>query len=39
MAEPMQLQRKRIGVIVLLFLAIFTLVAWRLNKAYWKDVK
>jgi ubiquinol-cytochrome c reductase cytochrome c1 subunit len=39
MAEPMQLQRKRIGVVVLLFLAIFTFVAWRLNKAYWKDVK
>jgi ubiquinol-cytochrome c reductase cytochrome c1 subunit len=38
MAEPTQLQRKRIGVIVLLFLAIFTLIAWRLNKAYWKDI-
>ncbi|CAN1487711.1 CYT1 Cytochrome c1 [Burkholderiaceae bacterium] len=39
MAEPTQLQRKRIGVVVLLFLAIFTLVAWRLNKAYWKDIR
>ncbi len=39
MAEPTQLQRKRIGVIVLLFLAIFTLIAWRLNKAYWKDIR
>ena len=38
MAEPVQLERKRLGVIVLIFLAIFTLVAWRLNKAYWKDV-
>jgi len=38
MAEPTQLQRKRIGVVVLLFLAIFTLLAWRLNKAYWKDI-
>jgi len=38
MAEPVQLERKRIGVIVLLFLAIFTLFAWRLNKAYWKDI-
>ncbi|WP_207760235.1 cytochrome c1 [Polynucleobacter meluiroseus] len=38
MAEPAQLERKRLGVVVLLFLAIFTLVAWRLNKAYWKDV-
>lgn len=39
MAEPVQLQRKRIGVVVLLFLAIFTFMAWRLNKAYWKDIK
>ena len=39
MAEPSQLERKRIGVIVLLFLAIFTLIAWRLNKAYWKDIR
>lgn len=38
MAEPVQLERKRLGVIVLLFLAIFTLFAWRLNKAYWKDI-
>jgi ubiquinol-cytochrome c reductase cytochrome c1 subunit len=38
MAEPVQLERKRIGVVVLLFLAIFTLLAWRLNKAYWKDI-
>ncbi len=22
-----------------LFLAIFTVIAWRLNAAYWKDVK
>ena len=29
----------RIGVWVLLFLSIFTVVAWRLNAAYWKDVK
>jgi ubiquinol-cytochrome c reductase cytochrome c1 subunit len=39
MAEPAQLSRKRIGVVVLLFLAIFTIVAWRLNKAYWKSIK
>ena len=38
MAEPAQLQRKRLGVVVLIFLAIFTLLAWRLNKAYWKDI-
>jgi ubiquinol-cytochrome c reductase cytochrome c1 subunit len=39
MAEPVQLERKRLGIFVLLFLAIFTLLAWRLNKAYWKDIK
>ena len=38
MAEPVQLERKRLGVIVLIFLAIFTLLAWRLNKSYWKDI-
>ena len=39
MGEPAQAQRYRLGVIVLLFLSIFTLCAWRLNAAYWKDVK
>lgn len=39
MGEPAQNQRVRIGVWVLLFLGLFTLIAWRLNTAYWKDVK
>jgi len=39
MAEPAQNNRVRIGVWVLLFLSLFTLVAWRLNAAFWKDVK
>lgn len=39
MAEPAQNTRVRIGVWVLLFLCVFTLCAWRLNAAYWKDVK
>lgn len=39
MAEPVQNQRVRLGVWVLMFLAVFTLIAWRLNAAYWKDVK
>jgi ubiquinol-cytochrome c reductase cytochrome c1 subunit len=39
MGEPNQTQRARLGVWVLLFLAVFTLIAWRLNAAYWKDVK
>jgi ubiquinol-cytochrome c reductase cytochrome c1 subunit len=39
MAEPAQNSRVRIGVWVLLFLAAFTIVAWRLNASFWKDVK
>ncbi len=39
MSEPAQAERYRLGVIVLIFLSIFTLCAWRLNAAYWKDVK
>jgi ubiquinol-cytochrome c reductase cytochrome c1 subunit len=39
MAEPIQNTRVRIGVWVLLFLGVLTLLAWRLNAAYWKDVK
>src|SRR5512138_268010 len=39
MSEPAQNERVRIGVWVLLFLALFTVVAWRLNAAFWKDVK
>ena len=39
MAEPAQNTRVRIGVWVLIFLSIFTFIAWRLNAAYWKDVK
>lgn len=39
MAEPAQKSRVRIGVWVLLFLLGFTVIAWRLNAAYWKDVK
>jgi len=39
MAEPEQNSRVRIGVWVMLFLSVFTLVAWRLNAAYWKDIK
>ena len=39
MGEPAQNQRVRIGVWVLLFLGLFTVIAWRLNAAFWKDVK
>ncbi len=39
MGEPNQTSRVRLGVWVLIFLFGFTLIAWRLNAAYWKDVK
>ena len=39
MAEPHARDRVRLGVWVLLFLGILTVVAWRLNAAYWKDIK
>ncbi|AEG91925.1 cytochrome c1 [Ramlibacter tataouinensis] len=39
MAEPVQNTRVRVGVWVLLFLGVFTVIAWRLNAAFWKDVK
>jgi ubiquinol-cytochrome c reductase cytochrome c1 subunit len=39
MGEPAQAKRFQLGVIVLIFLGILTLFAWRLNAAYWKDVK
>ena len=39
MGEPQQASRVRLGVWVLIFLALFTVIAWRLNAAYWKDVR
>ena len=39
MGEPAQNTRVRIGVWVLVFLGVMTLFAWRLNAAFWKDVK
>lgn len=39
MAEPAQNTRIRVGVWVLLFLAMSVLFVWRLNAAYWKEVK
>jgi ubiquinol-cytochrome c reductase cytochrome c1 subunit len=39
MGEPVQKTRVQIGVWVLLFLAVFTLIAWFLNAAYWKNIK
>ncbi|MCP4287984.1 MAG: cytochrome c1 [Gammaproteobacteria bacterium] len=36
--EPIQMERKRIGVWVLLFIAVFFVLAYLLKKEYWKDV-
>jgi len=37
-AEPMAEERKQIGTGVLLFLAIFFIFAWLLNREYWRDM-
>ena len=39
MADPSAKTRHRVGVWVLLFLTFFTVIAWNLNRLYWKDVK
>jgi ubiquinol-cytochrome c reductase cytochrome c1 subunit len=39
MGEPAQNQRFRLGVWVMLFLGVLIVITWRLNAAYWKDVK
>jgi len=39
MSDPSAGARTRLGVWVLLFLAVFTVLAWWMNKEYWKDVK
>jgi ubiquinol-cytochrome c reductase cytochrome c1 subunit len=37
--DPSASTRVRIGVWVMIFLGLFTIVAWRLNAVYWKDVR
>ena len=39
MGEPAQSIRQRIGIWILIFLAGLIFVTYRLNKAYWKDIK
>lgn len=36
--EPAQVQRRALGVWVVLFLLVFTWLAWLMKKEYWKDV-
>lgn len=38
MGEPVQMERRNLGVWVLLFLAVFTVIAYLLKKEYWKDI-
>jgi ubiquinol-cytochrome c reductase cytochrome c1 subunit len=38
-AEPVKSTRKTIGIFVMIFLIGFFFIAWRLNKAYWKNIK
>ena len=36
--EPAALKRQSLGVWVILFLAVFTFMAWLLKGEYWRDV-
>lgn len=38
MAEPVQVERKSLGVKVVIFLIFFAVIAYMLKKEYWKDV-
>ncbi|MEQ9210529.1 MAG: cytochrome c1, partial [Pseudomonadales bacterium] len=38
MAEPMAEERKQIGAGVLIFLSIFFVLAWLLNREYWRNL-
>ena len=37
--DPTQLERQSLGIWVVLFLLLFTGIAWLLKKEYWKDVR
>lgn len=39
MGEPAQTTRVRVGVWVLMFIAVLILMTWRLNASFWKNVK
>jgi ubiquinol-cytochrome c reductase cytochrome c1 subunit len=36
--EPTQSARRSLGIWVVLFLIVFTWLAWLMKKEYWKDV-
>ena len=37
-SEPMKLERQRIGIWVMLFLIVFTVIAYLMKKEWWKDI-
>ncbi len=37
-SEPMKLERQRMGIWVMLFLVVFTVIAYLMKKEWWKDV-
>jgi len=38
LGEPVKLERQRVGILVMFYLAIFFIFAYLLKKEYWKDV-
>ena len=38
MGEPAKTTRMQLGIVVLLFLSLFFVVAYYLKKEYWKDI-
>ena len=38
MGEPMKLERQSLGIYVILFLIVFSVLAYLLKKEYWRDV-
>jgi len=38
-AEPVQVERRDLGVWVMLFLLLFTALAYLLKREYWRDVR
>ncbi len=39
MSEPVKSKRQKLGVWVLLFMALLVFLTWRLNASFWKEVK
>jgi ubiquinol-cytochrome c reductase cytochrome c1 subunit len=37
--EPIQLERRQLGIWVLMFLLVFGLLSWALKQEIWKDIE